>query len=44
MAAAAQSESEGGGRVYDVLVMLLVAAIAALLYRRINLMGEEAAD
>ena len=42
---AAQSESEGdGGRVYDVLVMLLVAAIAALLYRRINLMGEEAAD
>lgn len=42
---AVQSESEGGGgRVYDVLVMLLVAAIAALLYRRINLMGEEAAD
>ena len=31
----------GGGMVYDVLIMLLVAAIAALLFRRINLMGQE---
>ena len=34
----------GGGMVYDVLIMLLVAAIAALLYRRINLMGQEAPE
>jgi len=34
----------GGGVVYDVLIMLLVAAIAALLFRRINLMGQEAPE
>jgi len=34
----------GGGMVYDVLIMLLVAAIAALLFRRINLMGQEAPE
>jgi len=37
-----QEASDGGGMVYDVLIMLIVAAIATLLYRRINLMGADA--
>jgi len=36
-----QEASDGGGMVYDVLIMLIVAAIATLLYRRINLMGAD---
>merc|ERR1712098_58405 len=39
-----QEASDGGGMVYDVLIMLLVAAIATLLYRRINLMGLDGTD
>merc|ERR1712126_306482 len=35
------SEGGGGYVMYDVLIMVLVAAIATLLYRRINLMGAE---
>merc|ERR1719282_1050987 len=40
--AVTEPSAEGGGYVmYDVLIMVLVAAIATLLYRRINLMGAD---